>query len=124
MGAMFRRAMLALAFALTCQAQMQKQRECGNQVVKTIATTRERKPAVFATIKSYMFEYSKSRDTCVVIMQYRVQQKGKPPEVQILALNAVTLQPMAGHRDVYLIPASDLKQIEDAADTLFEKYSH
>lgn len=120
---MLRRALLALALAFTCQAQMQKQRECGNQVVKAIAITRERKPAVFATIKSYMFEYSKSHDACVIVMQYRVQQKGKSPEVQVLALNAVTMQPMAGHKDVYLIPASDSKQIEDAADTLFEKYS-
>jgi hypothetical protein len=103
---------------------MQKQRECANQVKKDIATSREQEPAVYATIKSYMFEYSKSHDACVIVMQYNVQQKGKSPEVQVLALNAVTMQPMAGHKDVYLIPASDAKQIEDAADSLFEKYSH
>ena len=54
------RIVLILALASACQAQMQKQRECANQVEKNIATTREQKPAVYATIKSYTFEYSKS----------------------------------------------------------------
>ena len=40
----------------------------------------------------------------------------------MLAINAVTMQPMAGYRDVYLIPASDEKQIMEATNYLLDKY--
>jgi hypothetical protein len=113
-----------LAFSVVCNAQMQKQRECADQVKKDIEKTRDHSPSVYATIRTYMFAYSKTRDTCVIVIQYRVQDKqNNLPEVQVLAMNAVTMQPMAGYREIYLIPASDEKQIMDATNFLFEKYS-
>ncbi len=56
-------------------------------------------------------------------MQYRVRDDSAVRKVQVLALNAVTMQSMTGHREIYLIPAEDAKQIEQAADSLFQKYS-
>jgi len=116
-------AIMCLVFASAGHAQMQKQRECAAIVKADIEKTRTSSPAVYATIKSYTFEYSKSHDSCVIIMQYRVQDKGEP-KVQVLAINAVTMESMARYKDVFLIPAKDTKQIDDAADSLFEKYSH
>ena len=48
----------------------------------------------------------------------------KPPQIQVVATNAVTMQPMEGTENVFLIPAAETKEIEDAANFLFEKYSH
>jgi len=110
-------------FVSSVFAQMPKQRECAAVVKGNIEKTRTSSPAVYATIKSYTFEYSKSHDSCVIIMQYRVQDKDEP-KVQVLAINAVTMESMERHKDVFLIPAKDSKQIDDAADFLFEKYSH
>jgi hypothetical protein len=117
------RTLIVLIFVSTCYAQMQKQRQCAEVVKADIEKTRTLSPNVYATIKSYTFEYSKSLDSCVIIMQYRVSDKAEP-KVQVLALNAVTMQSMARNKDIYLIPAKDSKQIDDAANFLFEKYSH
>jgi hypothetical protein len=57
-------------------------------------------------------------------MQYRVHEKDGTSEVQVLALNAVTMQPMAGTRDIYLLPAAASKRITEASDLLFNKYAH
>jgi hypothetical protein len=118
--------MLASAIALlpcTSIAQMQKQKQCAAVVKANIDKTRTTSPSVYSTIKSYAFEFSKSHDSCVMIIQYNVKSKGSQM-VQVLALNAVTMQSMEGHKNVYLIPVDDEKQIQDAADFLFEKYSH
>ena len=116
--------LIILFVALPCWAQMGKQRACADQVHADMAKTKNQSPKVFATIKSYAFEYSKSYDACVIVIQYIVQQRDKPDMVQILAMNAVTMQPMLRNTEVYLIPASAGAQIDAAADTLFEKYSH
>jgi len=44
--------------------------------------------------------------------------------IQIVATNAVTMQPMEAYKNIFLVPESDEKQIEDATNFLFEKYSH
>jgi len=44
--------------------------------------------------------------------------------IQILATNAITMQPMEGYKNVFLVPKGGAKQIEDATNLLFEKYSH
>ncbi len=116
-------ALIISVLASSAHAQMQKQKQCADVVKADIESTRTKSPAVYATIKSYTFEYSKSHDSCVIVMQYRVTDKNEA-KVQVLALNAITMQPMAGHQDVYLIPAKSLKEIDDAADALFQKYSH
>jgi hypothetical protein len=105
-------------------AQIAEQRDCSEIVKNNMAKTKEMKPEVYATIKDYTFEWSKNRQSCVMIMQYKVHQTGKPPEVQVIAVNAVTVQPMEGYKNVFLIPASNLNEIMDAVNFLVEKYSH
>jgi hypothetical protein len=121
---MIARALIALSLIPASYAQMQKQKQCADVVKESIEKTRTVSPDVYATIKAFTFEYSKSREACVIIMQYRVRDKSTEPRVQVLALNAVTMQSMTGHQEIYLIPAEDAKQIEQAADSLFQKYSH
>ena len=105
-------------------AQIAEQRNCSEIVKSNMAKTKELKPDVYATIKDYTFEWSRSRQSCVMIIQYRVHQTGKPPEVQVLAVNGVTMQPMEGYKNVYLIPASNLSEITDAVNFLVERYAH
>jgi hypothetical protein len=88
-----------------------------------ILRTQIEAPDVYATIRDYTFEWSRKSDACVMIIQYWVDRPRRPRRVQVLAVNAVTMQPMERHRSVYLIPAQDEQQIEDAADALFQKYS-
>jgi hypothetical protein len=117
---------LVLLSGISCgvHAQMQKQQQCDAVVKKDMELTRRDKPDVFATVKDYMFEFSKSRDTCVVIIQYRIPPKGSDPaKIQILAYNAVTMQLMEGYDHVYLIPANETKEIMNATTELFEYYS-
>lgn len=103
---------------------MQRQQQCSDIVKKDMASTERDKPEVFATVKTYMFEFSKSRDTCVVIIQYRIPPKGtEPAKIQILTYNAVTMQLMEGYDNIYLIPASETKEIMDATTTLFKHYA-
>jgi hypothetical protein len=117
------RTLVVLTLVSVGHAQMQKQKQCADVVKADIEKTRSLSPDVYNTIKTYTFEYSKSRDSCVIIMQYRVPDKDEP-KVQVLALNAVTMQSMAGNKEVYVIPARDTKQIDETADLLFQKYSH
>jgi hypothetical protein len=88
-----------------------------------MAKTKDLKPDVYVTIKDYTFEWSRSRQSCVMILQYKVHQTAKPPEVQVLAVNAVTMQPMEGYKNVFLIPANNLSEIMDAVNFLAERYS-
>ncbi len=86
--------------------------------------TARKRPAIFKTVKAYFFEYSPSRDSCIEIVQYKVHNLGQPHQVQILAYNAVTQQPMEGYEHIFLQNADDLKGIQDATNFLFELYSH
>ena len=113
-----------VGFVSMAHAQMEKQMQCGHVVHSDIEKTRTNSPEVYATIKTYTFEYSKSLDTCVIVMQYRVHEKDGTPKVQVLALNAVTMQPMSGTKEIYLIPARESRHITEATDFLFNKYSH
>ena len=113
----------ALLFATSACAQMQKQQQCTALVKSNIEKTRTTEPNIFATIKTYMFEYSKNHDSCVMIMQYHVNEKGKPQQVQVIAINAVTMQPMEGYKNIFLIPESDKEQIMKATNFLFDRYS-
>lgn len=105
-------------------AQMLEQSSCSRLVAKNIARTKQERPKVFSTIVHYTFEWSPKHQSCVMVIQYRVREPGKPTEIQVIAVNAVTMQPMEGTKNVFLIPATDTKEIEDATDFLFEKYSH
>ena len=58
-----------------------------------------------------------------MVVQYRASGNGTPM-IQIVATNAVTMQPMEAYKNIFLVPESDEKQIEDATNFLFEKYSH
>lgn len=107
--------------SLYCQVSMQSW--CARKVAKDMEATQKEKPEVFATIRHYMFEWSKSRQACVTVIQYRTKEDGHPM-IQILAMNEVTLQPMEGYKNIFLVPEGDEKQIEDATNFLFEKYSH
>jgi hypothetical protein len=99
------------------------QRWCAEKVAKDMEATRKENPAIFATISKYFFEWSKSRQACVTVIQYRAKRDGNPM-IQILAMNEVTQQPMEAYKNIFLVPESDEKQIEDATNFLFEKYAH
>lgn len=120
-------ALLALgAFYLAplASGQVAQQAQCSRIVSKDIERTKLEDPKVFSTIAHYSFEWSKGRQSCVMIIEYRVDKKGRAPEIQVVATNAVTMQPMEGTKNIFLIPASEEKEIEDAANFLFERYSH
>jgi hypothetical protein len=104
-------------------AQITEQRNCTELVKNNMAKTKELKPDVYATIKDYTFEWSRSRQSCVMVIQYKVHETGKPSEVQVVAVNAVTMQPMEGYKNVFLILASKLSEIMDAVNFLVERYS-
>jgi hypothetical protein len=103
--------------------QVSMQERCARQVAKNMEATRRESPKVFATVVHYVFEWSKSRQACVMVVQYRASGNGTPM-IQIVATNAVTMQPMEAYKNIFLVPESDEKQIEDATNFLFEKYSH
>ncbi|MFZ0480498.1 MAG: hypothetical protein WAL71_15260 [Terriglobales bacterium] len=105
-------------------AQMSEQSRCAHLVAKDIARTKQEAPEVFSTIAHHNFEWSPKYQSCVMVIQYRVHKSGKPPEIQVVATNAATMQPMEGTKNVFLIPATETKEIEDATNFLFEKYSH
>lgn len=114
---------LLLLTPAAVHAQIAEQENCSELVKKDMAKTKELKPDVYATIKDSTFEWSKSRQACVMIMQYKVHQSGKPPQVQVIAINAVTVQPMEGYKNIFLIPAGNLDEIMDAVNFLVERYS-
>jgi hypothetical protein len=88
-----------------------------------MAATRKQKPAVSKTVAGYLFEYSRSLDTCVMVIQYRVVVDGKNA-IQVLAMNAITMQPMEGYKNSFLVPAKDTQGVIDSVYFLFDKYSH
>jgi hypothetical protein len=104
--------------------QTAQQATCTRIVAKDIERTKTEKPEVFSTIQHYTFEWSPKHHSCVMVIEYRVHESGKSPEVQVLAVNAVTMQPMEGTKNVFLIPASETKEVENAANFLFDRYSH
>src|ERR1035437_4682262 len=110
-----------ILFATSLYSQVSMQRMCARQVAKDMEATQKEKPEVFATIRHYVFEWSKSRQACVTVIQYRTKEDGHPM-IQILAMNEVTQQPMEGYKNIFLVPEGDEKQIEDATNFLFEKY--
>jgi hypothetical protein len=114
---------LLLLAPAALHAQMAEQENCSELVKKNMTKTKELKPDVYATIKDYTFEWSKSRQSCVMIIQYKVHQSGKPPQVQVTAINAVTVQPMEGYKNIFLIPAANLDEIMNAVNFLVERYS-
>jgi hypothetical protein len=117
-------AVVLLGLCSIAHGQMQKQQQCSDVVKKDMVATERDQPAVFATVKTHMFEYSKSRDTCILIIQYRIPPKANDPaKIQILAYNAVTMQLMEGYDHIYLIPASETKEIMDATTAMFKYYS-
>jgi hypothetical protein len=101
-----------------------QQATCARIVAKDLERTKTEKPEVFSTIQHYTFEWSPKHQSCVMVIEYRVRESGKSPKVQVLAANAVTMQPMEGTKNVFLIPASETKEIEDAAKLLFDRYAH
>ena len=101
-----------------------KQQRCAAIVKANMSATARHKPAVMKTVMGFLFEYSPSRDTCVEVVQYRIQKPGKPSHVQVLAYNAVTQQPMEGYKNIFLEDASDTQGILDAMNFLFDMYSH
>lgn len=103
---------------------MTKQQRCAAIVKANMSATARNKPAVMKTVMGYLFEYSPSRDTCVEVVQYRVQKPGKLHQVQVIAYNAITQQPMEGYKNIFLEDASDTQAILDATNFLFDKYSH
>jgi hypothetical protein len=105
-------------------AQMDKQSVCAAKVHADMEATREKSPDVVKTIRSYTFEYSRSSQSCVIIMQYNTEDKAHGKMVQILAINAFTMQPMENHENVFLVQPSQSAEIENAANFLFKKYSH
>jgi hypothetical protein len=111
-----------LAFCKCAHAQMRSQSDCTNQVKKDMEATRAQKPEVYATIRDYTFEWSRSHQACVMIIQYRTKKNGASM-VQILATNSITMQPMEGTKNVFLVPEGNEKEIDDAANFLLEKYS-
>lgn len=104
--------------------QIPQQAMCARIVSKDIERTRTERPKVYATIQHYTFEWSPKHRSCVIVIQYRTHDAEKPPEVQVLALNAITMQPMEGATNIFLIPASQKKEIDDATNFLFERFSH
>lgn len=124
------RAAVAVLFlaASTVHAQatdfMLKQQRCAAIVEANMSTTARDKPAVMKTVMGYLFEYSPSHDTCVEVIQYSVRKPGKSHQVQVIAYNAVTQQPMKGYKKVFLEDASDTQAILDATYFLFDKYSY
>ena len=126
MKALLRASLVAIgcfSSTLSIYGQVSAQSRCARKVARDMAATRKERPEAFATIGKYLFEWSKSRQACVTIIQYRTKENGQPM-IQILAMNEVTAQPMEGYKDIFLVPEGDEKQIEDATNFLFEKYSH
>ena len=126
MRASFKVSLVAIGFFLlvpSLYGQASMQHWCALQVAKDMEATQRDTPAVYATISIYMFEWSKSRQACVMIIHYRAQKDGIAM-IQILAMNAVTTQPMEGYKNVFLVPQKDEKGIEDSTNFLFKKYSH
>jgi uncharacterized protein YpmS len=106
--------------ALSQDSQTAHMAWCAKLAEANMKATRDKSPEVARTIESYLFEYSERHHTCVAVMAYRVQQKD---QVQILARNMVTLQPMKGLTEIFLKPASDKQGIIDAINFLFAEYS-
>jgi hypothetical protein len=107
---------------LAQDAFVRNQEWCAKKAEANLAATKGHSPEVAATILSFMYEFSPSRHACVAIMEYRAQKDGKA-YAQILARNMVTLQPMRGFAEIFLVPVEDRQARIDAINFLFDKYS-
>ncbi|HEY0309299.1 MAG TPA: hypothetical protein VGB94_14145 [Acidobacteriaceae bacterium] len=110
-------------FALPAYAQVSEQSWCAKKVHGNIEATKRDRPEIYRTMKDYTFEWSRSAQACVMIVQYAVHQTGKPNMVQILAINAVTMQNMEGYDNIYLVPENDRQAQMDAVNFLFKRWS-
>ena len=115
--------LFSLATCMSALGQMAKQSMCAEKVKANMEATAQRSPVVMKTVRSYTFEYSRSRDSCVMIVQYNTEDKSHGKMIQILAINAFTMQPMDAHRNIFLRKPDDIAGIEEAANFLFDRYS-
>ena len=115
--------LVSILLGKPASSQMAKQSICAEKVKANMEATAKISPSVMNTVRSYTFEYSRSRDTCVMIVQYNTEDKMHGKEVQILAINAFTMQPMEGHRNIFLRKPEDTAGIEEAANFLFDRYA-
>lgn len=102
---------------------MADQAECAKVVKANMKATEQKSPAVYKTIAAYLFEYSQEFHACVMVMNYKTKGRDGKPAIQVIAVNAVTMQPMSGYKDIFLIPAGNEQEIMDATNFLFNKWS-
>ncbi|MBI4455080.1 MAG: hypothetical protein HY644_04190 [Acidobacteria bacterium] len=102
---------------------MADQARCARLVKANMKATQEQSPEVYKTIATYLYEYSTKSQSCVMIMNYKTKGNDGNPAIQVLALNAVTMQPMSGYKDIFLIPEGNKQEIIDATNFLFDKWS-
>jgi hypothetical protein len=102
---------------------MADQARCAKLVRANMEATKQKSPDVYKTIATYLFEYSPKSHSCVMIINYKAKGDDGKPAIQVLAVNAVTMQPMSGYKDIFLIPAGNRQEIMDATTFLFEKWS-
>jgi hypothetical protein len=79
---------------------MAKQQRCAAIVKANMSATARNKPAVMKTVMGYLFEYSPSRDTCVEVVHYRVQESGKPHQVQVMPITPSRSSPWKATKTV------------------------
>lgn len=113
-----------LAFPQLNHAQDTDQARCSHLVERNLSTTQKESPDIYATIGNHFSEWSPSHSACVMIIEYKVKPIAAAPylRVQILAVNAVTMEPMEAYRNVFLLPADKSAAIEKAVDFLFDRY--
>jgi hypothetical protein len=102
---------------------MADQAACAKLVKANMETTKRESPDVYKTVAAYLFEYSPKSHSCVMIINYKAKGSDGKPAIQVLAINAVTMQPMSGYKDIFLIPAGNKQEIMDATNFLFDKWS-
>ena len=114
---------LLLCTSLLAQDSFVRNQEwCAKKAEANLKATKASFPKVAATIITFLYEYSPSHHACVAVMEYKVQEDGKP-YAQILARNMVTNQPMRGLAEIFLVPIGEKQERIDAINFLFDKYS-
>jgi hypothetical protein len=102
---------------------MADQARCAKLVKANMEATKRESPDVYKTVAAYLFEYSPKSHSCVMIVNYKAKGSDGKPAIQVLAVNAVTMQPMSGYKDIFLIPEGNTQEIMDATNFLFDKWS-
>lgn len=95
---------------------------CAKKAEVNMQATKRESPEIAATILTFLYEYSPHHHACVAVMEYKTQKDGRP-YAQILARNLVTLQPMKGLGEIYLLPMENKQDRIDTINFLFDKYS-